>query len=153
MRTVHLRTLFDCESLCQMHPEQPDGDPHARAACRCTLPGFDHARWDPDACPDAAREAEQLLSSLVHGAEQQGISLDHDLDRDGCPFGWAASHFSATVAACSSPRDASSPVRSQNALLWLREPRASQHLIKSVQYLEAVEDGAYSRFRALCNRT
>lgn len=133
--------------MCGVSREEPDGDMDARAAMRCSLPGFDPSRWNADACPGAAHQAEMTLSSLIYGAEQQGVHLDHDLDRDGCPWGWALSTFAASVAKYSEPRNADSPVRRDSARLWLREPKADARLLHWVSWLEDVEDGAYGRYR------
>lgn len=140
---MRLRSLYDCEDMCG-RTRSDEGRAKDRAACRCSLPGFDAARWDPTASPEAAAQADQLADELRVLADVQGLDVDFDLDRDGCPWGWVVSHFAASVSRYSSPRDGDSVRRGQNTRLWLRDPNPDARLLDWVAHLEAVEDGAYA---------
>jgi hypothetical protein len=154
VRRVHLRSLYDCEQLCGRTSTDP-GRMADRRACRCSLPGFDSSTWDPAACPEAAAEAEGLHESLIAHAANQGVALEHDLDTDGCPWGWVVSRFASSVAAYIEPRSSDSPVRSQNARLWrrtMRDETEPTRLLDWVRYAERIEDGTYSYFHEVASR-
>jgi hypothetical protein len=142
-RIVRLRSLYDCADMCG-RSRADDGRMQDRAACRCSLPGFDSARWDPAASPDAAAQAEALADELRVLAEVQGVSSDFDLDRDGCPWGWVVSRFANSVMEYAGRRDFDSVRRDQNPRLWLREPKPDRRLLDWIRYAETVEDGAFS---------
>jgi hypothetical protein len=152
---VYLRTLYDCEALCQKGPDD-DGDMRARAACRCSLPGFDPARWDPDACPGAAADAERLVSELEGHAYHAGFPLDHVLDRDGCPRGWADSTFGASVMRYAGTRSHDSPQRSLNVMMLgrvMRDEETPTRLLELVRYGEAAEDNCMAHYHGVVSRS
>ncbi len=155
VKVVRLTVRYDCWQVCQVSDENPDGDMASRAACRCSLPGFDSSKWDPSADPRAAADAERLASDVAGHAYQAGISLDFDLDRDGCPRGWADSHFGATVMRYAGARSLDSPVRTQNVRLLgrvLRDEEPPTRLLDMVAYGEAAEDSCLAWFREVVNR-
>ena len=116
----------------------------ARAAMRCSLPDFDPAQWNPRADRSAAAEADDLLGTLRGLAHKCRIELDHDLDRDGCPWGWAVSRWATSVAAYMGRRDVDSEVRATNTRMLARLMRGeqSQDLLDWVAWAEATEDAA-----------
>ena len=123
-----------------------------RRACRCSLPGFDASTWDPAANPDAAHEAEQLAADVAAVARSRGVPLDFELDRDGCPFGWAVSRFPGSVTAYTGATTGEGP-RSMNTWLLALAIRGevSDRMRDAVTRLEALEDGAYAAYRRVVN--
>jgi hypothetical protein len=148
IRRVRLQQLYDCESICR-RTTTSEGDMSMRRACRCSLPGFDSSTWDRAANPGAAEEAEQLAGTVRMAALARRLHLDFDLDRDGCPYGWAVSHFGHTIEQYTGTRDADSPVRSMNMWLLARAIRddVPDRLRHWVTHAEALEDGAFSHYR------
>lgn len=112
---------------------------------RCSLPDFDPAKWDPRADRSAAAEADDLLGTLRGLASKQRLTLDHELDRDGCPWGWVVSRWATSVAAYMGRRDSDSEVRGINQRMLARLMRGddTDDLLGWVAYAEAVEDGAF----------
>jgi len=158
VRTVRLRALYDCREMCGREPGIPDSEETTarRAACRCSLPDFDPARWDTAADKRAAGEAGSALAELEAVAHHQRYELDHDLDRDGCPWGWVVSTFATSVARYMGPRSADSPARGTSA--WMLS-RVAQPGPMPTRWLELVdratahEDNAYAYYhRVLTNR-
>jgi hypothetical protein len=99
---------------------------------RCSLPGFDPARWSSAANPGAAADAERLASTMLHQADGRGMAVDFELDRDGCPRGWMLSRFVGSVLPFTSPRGSESPVRGQNVRLLgrvMRDPEEPTRLL------------------------
>lgn len=146
--TVRLGVLYDCEEMCGRTAKDA-GRMKDRAACRCSLPGFDPQRWDPAASPDAAADAELRADTMQCQAQSRGIALDFDLDRDGCPWGWVVSRFPASVMVYTGTRGSDSPVRSQNLRLLgrvLRDPEPPNRLLEHVAHAETLEDAAYSHY-------
>ncbi len=154
VRRVYLRPLYDCKQLCKLTATDP-GDMRVRRACRCSLPGFDSATWDPAAHPEAASEAEDLAATLRVHALAQGVALEFDIDADGCPWGWAVSRFALSVAVYIEPRSADSPVRSQNARLWrrvMRDEDEPTRLLDWVRVAERFEDSTYNYYHEVLAR-
>jgi hypothetical protein len=146
-KRVSLRVLYSCEEQCG-RTRTSAGDPRARAASRCSLPDFDPERWDPSADLGAAADAEWRAAE-IHG-------VDFELDRDGCPFGWALSPFAQSVAVYMGQRETDSRVRSPSLRLsrrMLRDEIEPEDLILAVEYAEAHEDGAFARFHEVCSRS
>lgn len=153
VRTVRLRPLYDCADMCGRTRTDP-GDMRARAACRCSLPGFDPTRWNPAAHPDAAAEAEAKAAEMVAIAAKQRVPLDFDLDQDGCPWGWVVSEFAGSVLAYTSRRDPDSVKRDRNIRLdarVMRDPEVPERLLELVQRLESYEDAAYRLYHEVVN--
>jgi hypothetical protein len=153
VKVIYLRTLYDCSALCQRHSGS-EGNDAVRAAYRCSLPGFDPARWDPAAHPESATDAERMAESLQGQAVRSGIALDWDLDRDGCPRGWADSFFGGSVMRYAGARSRDSHLRTLNALQLgriLRDEEPPTRLLELVRYGEAAEDNAYEVFRQVVN--
>jgi hypothetical protein len=148
---VRLRVLYSCESLCERTATEP-GNMRARAACRCSLPGFDPQRWDPAAHPGAAAEAKALAAEMVAHAANRNIPLDFDLDRDGCPRGWMLARFPNSVQVYAGTRGMDSPLRMLPNRLRFRDPPPSTRLLEWVDYAEALEDGAISYYHEVVNR-
>lgn len=101
-----------------------------------------------------AEEAERRAAELSGTAARQGIDLNLDLDRDGCPWGWALSRFASSVECYVGRRDDKSPVRAQNLRLLrrvLRDDEEPTELLAAVELYEAYEDGAYALFREIKN--
>ncbi len=145
VRRVYLRSLYDCEKLCGRTLTEP-GRIKDRAACRCSLPGFDAATWDRRASLGAAEEAEQIAESLRVHIERHGLAVDFDLDTDGCPWGWVVSRFATSVMDYVGSRDADSRIRSQNPRLWRRTMRDEEEptrLLGWVRYAERIEDATF----------
>ncbi len=154
VRRVYLRSLYSCEKMCGRTLTEP-GRMKDRAACRCSLPGFDPATWDPSGNPDAAHEAEETALALQGHAEHQGVALDFDLDVDGCPWGWVVSRFAGSVMDYTGKRDSGSPVRSPNARLWRRTMRDAEEptrLLEWVRYAERVEDGTFDYYHEVASK-
>jgi hypothetical protein len=152
---VHLRALYDCAAICQREGGD-EGDPAVRAACRCSLPGFDSSRWDPAAHPRAAAEVEGKLLTLEAHAAKAGFALDHVLDRDGCPRGWADSHFGASVMRYAGTRSCESPMRSLNIRLQgrvMRDEEPPTRLLDLVDYGIAAEDNALAYYHEVVRRS
>ena len=135
--------LYDCAKDCGRSPGKP-GDRAARAAMRCSLPGWDPATWDRKRDLEAASEAEDRAEQLAYMAREQRVELDHDLDRDGCPWGWVVSRWALSVNSYAGQRSADGP-RSINPrmLALLVRGDAPQDLAGWVSYAEALEDGAH----------
>lgn len=147
-RGPRLAPLYSCEQLCGRCDGKP-GDPKVRAAMRCSLPDFDPASWDPTADPEAAAEAERFAGDLVGSAANQGNDLDLDLDRDGCPWGWALSRFASTVRQYVGRRSLDDPRRSLSLRMeWIlrRADERPDRVIEAVEHLENHEDGALALF-------
>lgn len=126
-----------------------EGRAKDRAACRCSLPGFDPATWDPSASPGAAAEAEIKAQTVAMLADAQNVPLDFELARDGCPWGWVVSRFATSVMAYVGRRDPESVVRGQNTRLLarlLRDPEEPTRLLELVSYAEHFEDAAYAHY-------
>jgi hypothetical protein len=119
------------------------------------LPDFDPSTWDPAADKQAARDAEWRASEITGLAKARGVPLDFDLDRDGCPWGWAASRYAMSVSEYTGQRSTDSPIRSQNPKLWRRAMRDEvepTELFEAVSLLEACEDGCFAQFHDAVNR-
>lgn len=147
----HLRVLpmYDCAKMCGRRRGEP-GNLRARAAMRCSLPDFDPAAWDARAHRDAAATAAELLDHLRYVAEELEIDIEHDLDTDGCPWGWVVSRWATGVAAYLGTRSPDGG-RSLNPLMLARLVRgdAPPDLVEWVRYLEALEGAAWGRFYKL----
>jgi hypothetical protein len=152
---VRLQPLYDCAKLCGRYGSE-EGDPLTRAAMRCSLPGYDCSRWDPEADPRSAGIAETMALSLHGHAEHAGIALDFELARDGCPRGWADSAFGASVMRYAGARSLDSPIRSRNLRLEgrvMRDPEPPERLLDMVDYGVAAEDNCYIYFHEVLRRT
>lgn len=82
-------------------------------------------------------------------ADIQGVALDFDLDRDGCPWGWVVSRFATSVMDYVGRRDAESSRRDVNVRMLariMRDPEEPTRLLEWVRYAEAVEDGAFGHY-------
>ena len=148
VRTVRLRALYDCAEMCGRTATDP-GDMRTRAACRCSLPGFDSSTWDPNADRLAAADAQSTLDDLIAVAHHQHVELDHDLDRDGCPWGWVVCRFATSVGAYLGTRGVDSPLRSSSP--WLLAKLAQPgpmptRLLELVDRSTAHEDNAYAYY-------
>lgn len=143
-KRLRVISLYDCAKDCGRKPGSR-GDRAARSAMRCSLPGWDPATWDRAADRDAAAEAEERAERLHHIAREQGIELDHDLDRDGCPWGWVVSRWATSVAAYTGTRSAEG-ARSVNPrmLAALIRGDAPHMLTEWVAAAESFEDAAHS---------
>lgn len=122
---------------------------------RCSLPDMDPATWDPEADKVAASDAEYAAATLVSFADRQQLDLDFELDRDGCPWGWATSRWSVSVSEYMGQRSTDSPVRSLNPKLWrrmMRDEAEPTELLDAVALLAAYQDGAYAQFHEILNR-
>jgi hypothetical protein len=141
--------MYDCADICG-RTRTDEGNMRTRAACRCSLPGFDSSRWDRTAHPDAAAQVEALADELRALASIQGVTLDFDLDRDGCPYGWMVSRFPSSVMDYVGRRYVDSARRDVNVRLLgriMRDPEEPTRLLDWVRYAETVEDGAYQHGR------
>jgi hypothetical protein len=151
--TWRLRLLYDCADICG-RTRTNEGRMKDRAACRCSLPGFDPARWDPAVSLDAAAQVEALADELRALASIQGVGLDFDLDRDGCPYGWMVSRFAGSVMDYVGRRDSDSIKRDINVRLLgriMRDPEEPTRLLDWVRYAETIEDGAYQHGREVAS--
>lgn len=151
VRRVGLRALYSCEEQCGRTRTDP-GDFKSRAASRCSLVDFDPEAWDPNAYPVVAAEAEEKFQEIQDLILAGRLSLDIDLDLDGCPWGWALSPFAESVAAYTGRRDEHSPARSQNLRLLrrvLRDEDEPTGLLEAVEVAESYEDGVFRQFRAM----
>lgn len=123
---------------------------------RCSLPGFDPAAWDPNADEDAAEQAERYASDLIASAANQGVHLDLDLDRDGCPWGWANSRYASSVLQYVGRRGrGDDPRRSLSLRMeWLlrRAPERPDRHIEAVELIENHEEGALALYQREIDR-
>lgn len=155
VRTVRLRSLYDCREMCG-RTAGSSGEPSCRAAARCSLPDFDRALWDPQADRLAAAEAQSKLDELIGSAARQNYDLDHDLDRDGCPWGWAISGFATSVTRYLGARSTDSPVRSTSPWLTARAAQPGPMPTRMLELLDlaaAHEDNAYAYFQRVIRGT
>jgi len=155
VRTVRLRTLYDCAEMCQRSPGTA-GDADMRAACRCSLPDFDPARWDPKADRMAAAEAGSKLEELLALAHHQRANIDHDLDRDGCPWGWVVSPYATSVARYMGSRSLESGARSPSPWMLARVAQTGPmpvELLEAVDRATAHEDNALAYYHRTVNRS
>lgn len=155
---MRLRALYDCRDICGRVPGKPDSEETTacRAACRCSLPDFDPARWDENADRLAAAEAGSKLGELIALAHHQRFELDHDLDRDGCPWGWAVSTFATSVANYMGQRSADSPARNPSAWMLARLAQPGPmpvRLLELVDRATAHEDNAFAYYHKVVSRS
>ena len=155
VRTVRLRTLYDCASMCG-RTRTNAGDMDARAACRCSLLDFDPARWDPDVDPYAAAEAESKLQELQAIAHHQRVDLEHDLDVDGCPWGWVVSGYATSVARYMGSRTVESSARTPSAWMLARIAQPGEmptRLLEAVDMAQAHEDNAFAFYHRTVHKS
>jgi hypothetical protein len=156
VKVVRLTVRYDCSQVCGMTDENPSGDMASRRACRCSLPGFDSATWDPEADPRAAADAERLASDLAGHAYQAGISLEgFELDVDGCPRGWADAAFGVSVMRYAGARTYDEPRPAMTARMLgktMHPDENTERLQNMVDCGIAVEDRCYAWFRQVVNR-
>lgn len=157
VRTVRLRALYDCRGMCGREAGKPDSPETtaARAAFRCSLPDFDAARWDPSADKLAAAEAGSALAELAAVAHHQRHELDHDLDRDGCPWGWVVSGFASSVSRYMGARSADSPTRTTSAWMLARIAQPGPmptRILEAVDLAEAHENNAFAYYHKVISK-
>lgn len=129
---------------------ESEGNRSQRAACRCSLIDFDPEAWDREADPAAAFEAEWRAQEIADLATHQGIELDFELDRDGCPWGWAQCRFVLHVASFTGQRSADSPLRTPSLRMtrrMLRDDEEPLELFDLVCLAEGWEDGCFALYR------
>lgn len=151
-KRIGLQSLYSCRDMCGRRGSDA-GDPTSRAAARCSLPDIDPTTWDPSTNPEAAREAEERAAEMMGLAERQGLDLDFDLDRDGCPRGWALSTFATSVSRFMGRRGPSSSMRTANdRTQWhvIHDAARPDRLLDAVEIAEAAEDGCFSLYAEIC---
>jgi hypothetical protein len=152
-KRVRLIPLYSCADMCDRKDGNP-GEHRLRAARRCSLPDFDRADWDPTADKVAAGEAAWSAKEISDNAKAQGSTLGHDLDVDGCPWGWAQSRFVISVADYLGPRGQDSPMRTPSAKLQWRiahDETMPARLFDAVALLAAYEDSSWAYFHDVVN--
>lgn len=78
----------------------------------------------------------------------QGVTLDFELDRDGCPEGWAQSGYARSVAEFMGSRSDTGWVPSLRLTRrMLRDKREPTRLLDAVAIAEAQHDGAMRLIR------
>jgi len=151
---IRLGPIYSCEEMCGRTALSP-GDLAKRAACRCSLVDFGPEAWDRDADPGAAFEAEWRAEEINALALSQRIKLDFDLDRDGCPWGWAQSRFALYVASFMGSRTSTSTTRTPSLRMtrrMIRDDEEPLELYEWARLAEAWEDGSYSLYHERLNR-
>jgi hypothetical protein len=92
-----------------------------------------------------------LAQDLVGMARVQGLDglLDFELERDGCPWGWAQSRYVQELSSFVGTRGVDSATRSPSLRLLRRmtmDEREPIELLDAVRETEAWEDGAWAYF-------
>lgn len=140
--------------MCGLTPANPCGDRRARAASRCSLPDWDPSTWDRKADRAAAGDAETKAGEIMDELAKAGVHLDFELDRDGCPMGWAVSRFARSVAGFQGTRTLDDPRRTPHYSMTRaiqRDDANTDRIITAVERLEAAEDGAFALYHEIRN--
>lgn len=96
--------------------------------------------------------AEEMAGALDH----MRLGYSFELDRDGCPWAWAQSRWSSSVAAYMGQRTLEAAVRAPSLRLSRRMQRDADEpsqLLDAVTLAEAFEDGALARYWEIVSKS